>query len=188
MEVSVLQDNREIKLEVGNYIETYNKRKLDSNIMTRIMDYTYGEKRTEREIAENVGLHILKTKYYLDYMVFNGYLACCEKEAIDGISYKVYWLNTKNIETDIHISGQLELRHQAKQIGKSMENMILRMKKDNINYAKGIGVFLTENYANKVKLEIKKLYDLIEKYELLSEQEFEEKKKFNFLSAFVSDK
>lgn len=173
-----------VKIDLDNKIKDRHKRKLQSGIITDIISYTYGENRTVEQIAKYLNLHIIKTQYYLDYMVKEGVLEESIQPVVDGIINKTYRLIHKQTEANIKIDSEKQLILESKQFGSLVERMISSMRGDKLYTTQATGAMLNEEYAVLIQKKIQELHNLQERFEKESFESGKPVKQYNLVSVY----
>lgn len=174
------------ELEFDDKIESGYKRNLDSEMITSILIYAYGEPKTAEQISKNLNLHIIKAQYYLDYMVQNNYLIVTDEKVVDGITNKTYCVNEKVREAQIKVGSEEHLAMQARELANMVEKSVRSMRKNKICSAQATSVFLDENHAKMILAKTQEFHEYMEicEKECFSEKKKEELKQYHFVSTF----
>lgn len=173
-------------ITLGEYKNCNDEKKYDSQIISNIIFYVYGEKRTVTQIANKINMHPIKTVLYLDYMLQENIISCIEEDRNNGIE-RFFFVDNEDSEISMQtrVSGEHEIIHTANKLGNQLKSMIMSMNSDHINKISTVMAFLSEEDAKKVIVAQQELINLIIRLEENSKSSKKEEKKYMLISSFA---
>ena len=110
----------------------------DGKLVSSILTYIYGDKKTVRQIARHLTVHQMRVVLCLDYMIKNNLIVCTEETLAYGIE-RYYFVPTHEdkIKMETKVKGKAEKIRVANELGDQLRDVIVSLSADdkkNISY------------------------------------------------------
>lgn len=158
---------------------------IDKHIVSDIMSFIYGDKKTVKQISRKLNIHFLKTTMYLDNLVREEFVKCVEEKGTIGIE-RFYYVESEDVNYDLYESVKEKegLYKAASKLGNKFKEVVRSIEKEDINDVAYTVAMLTDNNAEKVLEAQRDLEKLIINLED-ENKENEVVKKYNLMTAFA---
>lgn len=131
---------------------------LDSKVVSDLLTYLYGDKKTIYQIAKYLHRHQMFATYYLECLLRGGLVTCLEEDMPSGIErfYTVSAQPTKlNMET--RINKESEQIRVANEMGEQLRDVIVSLNKNDVNNISYIVSMLSDETAKDLVIDQQKL-------------------------------
>lgn len=156
----------------------------DAKIMSDMLSYIYGDKKTVSQIARNMNMHPLQVVLYLNDMVRNELLSFHDESTTLGSERYYYVQELKNnIKMKIHVNSENEKIRIASSVGNQLREVICSLEpKDTKSISFTISMIGKQDAEILIK-EQKKLQKLMDEMEKNYKNSGNESDKYIMFSA-----